>query len=223
MQDAPSWRRTASALGGAETDHGWIPRADRLARLQPDGPEAERALATGLASAEWYHSDVPRKEMKALMKRTRRARDPGHRHLDRPPDPLRGGRHPDLGHVVDGSFLGRLRRALRFGLRLALARMRTRHRLPTHWMNNAVYHIASFMVMRNPVSWRWSHARHHTDTIIVGRDPEIAFMRPPASAQGAGLHRHPDVFQHFAVLVRTRSASSARRNATTSPSSEAPR
>ena len=26
--------------------------------------------------------------------------------------------------------------------------------------------------------WRWSHARHHTDTIIVGRDPEIAFPRP---------------------------------------------
>jgi fatty acid desaturase len=35
-------------------------------------------------------------------------------------------------------------------------------------------------MIRNPVSWRWSHARHHTDTIIVGRDPEIVAMRPPA-------------------------------------------
>jgi fatty acid desaturase len=35
------------------------------------------------------------------------------------------------------------------------------------------------MLMRNPVTWRWSHARHHTDTIIVGRDAEIAVMRPP--------------------------------------------
>ena len=35
------------------------------------------------------------------------------------------------------------------------------------------------MIMRNPVTWRWSHTRHHTDTIIVGRDPEIAVMRPP--------------------------------------------
>ena len=35
------------------------------------------------------------------------------------------------------------------------------------------------MIMRNPVTWRWSHTRHHTDTIIVGRDPEIAAMRPP--------------------------------------------
>src|SRR5690606_20714318 len=34
-------------------------------------------------------------------------------------------------------------------------------------------------IMRNSVTWRWSHARHHTDTIIVGRDPEIAVMRPP--------------------------------------------
>jgi fatty acid desaturase len=36
------------------------------------------------------------------------------------------------------------------------------------------------MIMREPTIWRWSHARHHTDTIIVGRDPEIAAMRPPA-------------------------------------------
>jgi fatty acid desaturase len=50
----------------------------------------------------------------------------------------------------------------------------------TRWMNDAVYQIASFMIMRNPVTWRWSHTRHHTDTIIVGRDPEIVLMRPPA-------------------------------------------
>jgi fatty acid desaturase len=34
------------------------------------------------------------------------------------------------------------------------------------------------MIMRDPTVWRWSHTRHHTDTIIVGRDPEIAIMRP---------------------------------------------
>lgn len=49
----------------------------------------------------------------------------------------------------------------------------------TKWMNRAVYHIASFMLIRNPVVWRASHIRHHTDTIIVGRDPEIQLMRPP--------------------------------------------
>ena len=53
----------------------------------------------------------------------------------------------------------------------------------TAWMNNAVYQIASFMMMRNPVVWRASHVRHHTDTIVVGRDPEIVAMRPPDLAR----------------------------------------
>lgn len=49
----------------------------------------------------------------------------------------------------------------------------------TDWMNNALYEIASFMVMRESTLWRWSHTRHHSDTIIVGRDPEIGVPRPP--------------------------------------------
>ncbi len=49
----------------------------------------------------------------------------------------------------------------------------------TAWKNEVVYQIACFMLMRNPVVWRSSHVRHHTDTIIVGRDPEIVAMRPP--------------------------------------------
>lgn len=53
----------------------------------------------------------------------------------------------------------------------------------TPWMNAVVYHIASFMLMRSPTVWRHSHVRHHTDTIIVGRDPEIQAMRPPDLAR----------------------------------------
>jgi fatty acid desaturase len=49
----------------------------------------------------------------------------------------------------------------------------------TQWMNDAVYQIACFMIMREPEIWRWSHTRHHTDTVIVGRDPEIITPRPP--------------------------------------------
>jgi MocE subfamily Rieske [2Fe-2S] domain protein len=48
----------------------------------------------------------------------------------------------------------------------------------TGWLNDALYEIASFMVMRESTLWRWSHIRHHSDTIIVGRDPEISFPRP---------------------------------------------
>ena len=29
------------------------------------------------------------------------------------------------------------------------------------------------MIFREPETWRWRHARHHSDTIIVGRDAEI--------------------------------------------------
>jgi Na+-transporting NADH:ubiquinone oxidoreductase subunit F len=47
------------------------------------------------------------------------------------------------------------------------------------WLNDSIYWIASFLLLREPTVWRWSHARHHSETIHVGRDPEIAFPRPP--------------------------------------------
>jgi Na+-transporting NADH:ubiquinone oxidoreductase subunit F len=49
----------------------------------------------------------------------------------------------------------------------------------TDWVNNVLYEIASFMIVRESTVWRWSHMRHHSDTINVGRDPEIAVPRPP--------------------------------------------
>lgn len=48
----------------------------------------------------------------------------------------------------------------------------------TQWLNDVVYVLASFMLWREPTLWRWSHYRHHTDTLVVGRDIEIAFKRP---------------------------------------------
>ncbi|MEP6676803.1 MAG: fatty acid desaturase [Ferruginibacter sp.] len=53
----------------------------------------------------------------------------------------------------------------------------------TDWMNNALYEISSFMVFRQSTVWRWSHARHHSDTIIRGSDPEISIKRPTALKQ----------------------------------------
>ena len=43
------------------------------------GRDSERAVENGLAAAEWYHTDMPRKQMKELMQRSRRAGDPRHR------------------------------------------------------------------------------------------------------------------------------------------------
>lgn len=34
------------------------------------GPDAQRVVETGLAAAQWYHTDVARKDMKALMQRS---------------------------------------------------------------------------------------------------------------------------------------------------------
>jgi Na+-transporting NADH:ubiquinone oxidoreductase subunit F len=60
----------------------------------------------------------------------------------------------------------------------------------TRWLNDAIYHLASFMLWRGPTVWRWSHHRHHTDTIIVGRDAEIIFQRPPSVARSVFAFTH---------------------------------
>lgn len=66
----------------------------------------------------------------------------------------------------------------------------------TDWMNNVLYEIASFMVFRQSTVWRWSHTRHHSDTIIRGRDPEIAVPRPPKLVNR--------ILQHFAIISTPR-------------------
>jgi fatty acid desaturase len=55
----------------------------------------------------------------------------------------------------------------------------------TRWLNDAVYHVCTFMAVREAFYWRWSHARHHTHTIVVGRDPEIQVPRPPSILDAA--------------------------------------
>lgn len=46
------------------------------------------------------------------------------------------------------------------------------------WLNEAFYHLSSFMTLREAYLWRWSHARHHTNTAMVGYDPEVQVRRP---------------------------------------------
>jgi fatty acid desaturase len=143
------------------------------------GAESRLAVERGLASAQWYHSDVPRKTMKELMKRKN--------------GPAIRDTIIWLGSMVVLAAaavhfwptLWSVPFFLAYGVLYGSATDSRWHEcghgtaFKTRWMNDFVYHIASFMIMRNPVTWRWSHTRHHTDTIIVGRDPEIVFMRPP--------------------------------------------
>ncbi|MBF9033079.1 fatty acid desaturase [Rhodobacterales bacterium HKCCE2091] len=143
------------------------------------GPEAARAVERGLAAAEWYHSDVPRKEMKALMKREDQL-------AIRDTIILFGCMilFAGIGIALWPSWWS-APFWLAYGVLYGSAMDSRWHEcghgtaFRTDWMNNAVYQVASFCMIRNPVTWRWSHARHHTDTIVVGRDPEISVMRPP--------------------------------------------
>ncbi|PQO23839.1 fatty acid desaturase [Rhodobacteraceae bacterium WD3A24] len=144
------------------------------------GQDGRRAVEAGLAAAEWYHTDIPRKEMKALMKR-----DDGPAIRDT--IILFGAM---IAFAVAGVALWPAWWSapfwLAYGVLYGSAMDSRWHEcghgtaFRTPWMNTLVYHIASFCMIRNPVTWRWSHARHHTDTLIVGRDPEIVAMRPPA-------------------------------------------
>ena len=167
------------------------------------GPESERAIAAGLASAEWYHSDVPRKVMKDLMRRT-----DGPATRDTALWFALLFATAGLGILFWGSWLA-VPFFLAYGVLYGSACDSRWHEcghgtaFKTEWKNDVVYHIASFMVMRNPTTWRWSHARHHTDTIIVGRDPEIAFMRPTVIAKTAlKFIAMPDVFLDLRTLFR---------------------
>jgi fatty acid desaturase len=143
------------------------------------GRDAQRAVEIGLSAAQWYHTDVPRKQMKELMKR-----DDG---------PAIRDTLIWLSVLILSGAGGTLLWGswwcvpffLVYGVLYGSSTDSRWHEcghgtaFKTQWMNNAVYQIACFMIMRNPVTWRWSHTRHHTDTVIVGRDPEIAVMRPP--------------------------------------------
>ena len=145
------------------------------------GPASRRAVEAGLVAAEWYHTEVPRRVMKEVMQR----RDgPAIR------DTLAwAGLHVLLAGA--GAWLAWTGHPwlsvpvwLAYGVLYGSASDSRWHEcghgtaFRTRWMNDWVYQVASFQVMRNPVSWRWSHARHHTDTYIVGRDAEIAWMHP---------------------------------------------
>ena len=133
------------------------------------GASTRSAIESGLTSADWYQTPVSRQALKELMKRSD---------------------GPAMRDTI--IWLGVMAAALAGGVysggpgvRSVLFRLRDLYgsagdwrwhecghgtAFKTRWKNEVVYEIACFMIVRNP-TWRWSHARHHTDTIIVGRDP----------------------------------------------------
>lgn len=142
------------------------------------GEHAALAVQKGLADAKWYAPPIPKEKMRELLER-------------RDGPALRDTllwfalllAFGLAGLKLWGSGWALILFAL-YGVIYASTSDSRWHEsshgtaFKTDWMNNALYEIASFMVARESIPWRWSHARHHSDTIIVGRDPEIAALRP---------------------------------------------
>ncbi len=188
------------------------------------GADGAAAVATGLAAAEWYHTDVPRKDMKDLM-----ARSDGPALRDTAI--LYGAMilFAGLG-IALWPTLWSVPFWLAYGVLYGSASDSRWHEcghgtaFRTPWMNTVVFEIASFMIMRNSTTWRWSHARHHTDTYIVGRDPEIAMMRPPVLFKAIGsFFGIPEVIDFFPRLVRNAIGGPTAQEKTFVPQSEWPR
>lgn len=155
----------------------------RSAVSRPDdyklvGGAGERAQAAGLVNADWYKCAVPRPVLKGLMQRS-----------DAPAirDTLLWFALIAAAGALAAASWGTAWAIPAFALYGVLYCSPADSRwheaghgtaFKTRWMNDALYQLASFFVFRRPTAWRWSHARHHTDTLVTGRDPEIAAQVP---------------------------------------------
>lgn len=142
------------------------------------GPQNAAAVTAGLASAAWYRTPVERKRMRALMQRED---GPAIRDTAILVALMAGSA---AGGIALWPSLWSVPFWLVYGVLYGSAMDSRWHEcghgtaFRTRWMNRWVYQVASFCMIRDPECWRYSHVRHHSDTIIVGRDPEVAIMRP---------------------------------------------
>src|SRR5882672_9162291 len=121
------------------------------------GRDGKLAEEQGLASADWYSSPISRKRLKELMQRRN---GPAIR------DTLVWfallGLTGGLGWYFWGTWWC-VPAFAAYGVLYGGASDSRWHEcghgtpFKTRWMNDAVYEIASFMVMRESTSWRWSH------------------------------------------------------------------
>jgi Na(+)-translocating NADH:ubiquinone oxidoreductase F subunit len=167
------------------------------------GINSKLAIEKGLAEADWYQCPVPRETMRKLLER-------------------RDG--PAIRDTLLWFFLLFVTGAATFILwptwwaALPYLCYSVLYATPadsrwheaghgtafkTDWMNSLLYEISSFMIVRESVVWRWSHTRHHSDTSIVGRDPEINVQRPPSIprilANFFSLPVYPRYFKHLVL------------------------
>jgi fatty acid desaturase len=151
---------------------------NRLRWYDLDGPASAFAVESGLSEATWFRCSIPRARMQQLMKRS--------------DEPAIRGTLLWLGLAVAAAagavYLWPSWWSaplwLIYGVLYSSASETRRHETShgtafrTRRLQHVVLHVASFCRMRDPIVERWRHTRHHTDTLIVGRDLEIDVMRP---------------------------------------------
>lgn len=194
------------------------------ARYSLVGVNAVAAIEKGLAEADWYQTPVPRATMRQLLVR----RDgPAIRDTLLWFALLLGTGY--AGFLFWGTWWAILPFACYGVLYAACSDSRWHESLHgtafrTDWMNSLLYEIASFMVMRESTLWRWSHTRHHSDTIIVGRDPEIASPRPPRLLKYLGsIINIGGYHAHLTALARHALGSMSEEEKTFVPTTEFPK
>ena len=134
----------------------------------------------GFELSDWYTTPVPRKRLRELMRRSDR------------PGLVNYGIWVGCVVAFGGLLIGTwgtwwaVPVAILYGVFYGSGADSRWHEtghgtvFKTQWINEFFYQLTAFMSLRNPYLWRWSHTRHHTETVVVGRDPEIAFPRPPS-------------------------------------------
>jgi fatty acid desaturase len=103
---------------------------------------------------EWYRPDISRKELKEFTQRS------------------------DAKGLIDFALWGVCLGASGY---LAYLSLGSYWVIPAFFLYGTIYsfyRLVSLMNMREGTYLRWSHTRHHTETIQVGIDPEIQVMRP---------------------------------------------
>lgn len=145
------------------------------------GTEAKMAIEKGLANAQWYKCPIDQEKLRKLL-----IRKNGPAIRDTLIWFLLLIGSGILTYILWGTLWAVLPYIIYSVIYASSSDSRwheASHGTPfkTDWMNKALYELASFMVIRQSVPWQWSHIRHHSDTIIRGRDPEIAVPRPPKS------------------------------------------
>jgi len=128
-------------------------------------------------SDDWYRPEIPRKELKELMRRgdARGLIDFGIWGLCLAASGYAAYRAVGTYWVIPAFFL--------YGTIYSSCDARWHecaHGTPfkTRWINETFYQTCCLMNMKEGTFTRWSHTRHHTETIMVGLDPEIQVPRP---------------------------------------------